>query len=284
MSMQAERYFLPKDHRLRPYVTGIWRHQGGPAGGHERIMPRGVVKLLFPLCGTLVAVDGIRGDVPRLRGAVYLAGLHSRSVTTAPDGSLVMLGLGLSAEVCRAVLPLPAHEVTNLTIEATLVFKNTPELFERLCRATSSLPDQCRILLRWLESVIEPSARLTQVHHACRVLARTPQDARVDRIARDMAVSSRHLRRVFLQYVGVTPLEYVRLRRFNRALNLMPSDLSLTAIAQESHYYDQAHLCHDFKDIAGMTPGEYRAQAGPIGGLLLSSDIRLIQFGEQAIG
>src|ERR1700730_7494931 len=111
--MQAERYFLPKDHRLRPYVAGIWRHQGGPAGGHERIMPRGVVKLLFPLFGTLTAVDGIRGDVPRLRGAVYLAGLHSHSVTTAPDGPLVMLGLGLSAEACRAVLPLPARHVIS---------------------------------------------------------------------------------------------------------------------------------------------------------------------------
>jgi AraC-like DNA-binding protein len=282
--MQAERYFLPRDHRLRPYVKGIWRHQGGTAGGHERIMPRGVVKLLFPLSGSLITVDGIRSNVSRLRGAMYLAGLHSHSVTTAPDAHLVMLGLGLSAEACRAVLPLPAHEVTNLAIEAELVFKNTPELFDRLQRATASFPDQCRILLHWLESVIAPSARLAQVHHACSVLARTPQDARVDRIARDMTVSPRHLRRVFLEYVGITPLEYVRLRRFNRALSLMPSDLSLTAIAQESHYYDQAHLCHDFKDIAGMTPGAYRAQVGPIGGLLSSSDVRLIQFGEQAIG
>ncbi len=282
--MHAERYFLPREHRLRPYVKCIWRYQGAPAGGHQRVMPRGIVKLLFPLSGTLTTVEGIRGHVPRLRGGAYLAGLHSHAVTTAPDGGLVMLGLGLSAEACRAVLPLPAREVTNLTIEAAWVFKNTPELFERLCRATSSFPDQCRILLRWLETVIKPSARLTQVHHACSVLARTPQNARVDRIARDMAVSSRHLRRVFLEYIGVTPLEYARLQRFHRALTLMPSDLSLTAIAHESRYFDQAHLCHDFKDIAGITPGEYRAQAGPISGLLFSPDVRLIQFREQAIG
>jgi len=122
------------------------------------------------------------------------------------------------------------------------------------------------------------------VHHACSVLAPTPQDAGVDRIAHDMGVSSRHLRRVFLEYVGVTPLEYARLQRFHRALNLMPSDLSLTAIAHESHYYDQAHLCHDFKDIAGVTPGEYRVHAGPISGLLFSSNVRLIQFREQTLG
>src|SRR5262249_32483537 len=157
---------------------------------------------------TLVAVDRVRGDVPRLRGGAYLAGLHSHSVTTAPDGSLVMLGLGLRAEACRAVLPLPACDVTNRTIEGALVFKNAPELFDRLCRATSSFPDQCRILLRWVESVVEPSVRLAQVRHACSVLARTPQDARVDHIARDMAVSSRHLRRIFLEHVGLTPLEY----------------------------------------------------------------------------
>ena len=58
---------------------------------------------------------------------------------------------------CRKTAPFAAL--------AELVFTNTSELFERLRRATSSFPDQCRVLLRWLESVIEPSARLTQVHN-----------------------------------------------------------------------------------------------------------------------
>ena len=80
----------------------------------------------------------------------------------------------------------------------------------------------------------------------------------------------------------MTPQDYIRLRRFNRALALMASTRSLTTIAQESHYYDQAHLCHDFQAIAGMTPGEYRAQSGPVPGLVFSEDVRVIQVPGEA--
>ena len=39
-----------------------------------------------------------------------------------------------------------------------------------------------------------------------------------------------------------------------------PGEVSLTHLAQELGYFDQAHFIHDFRSVCGVTPGTYRAE------------------------
>jgi transcriptional regulator GlxA family with amidase domain len=84
-------------------------------------------------------------------------------------------------------------------------------------------------------------------------------------------MSERHLRRVFLEHVGLTPGHWRRLARFRGAVGLMASPCTLTQVAHGAGYADQAHFCRDFAEIAGMTPGEYRQRVGPLPGHIFSS-------------
>jgi AraC-like DNA-binding protein len=101
--------------------------------------------------------------------------------------------------------------------------------------------------------------------------------AAIDHAANAVGYTQRHLRRIFLDFVGTPPGDYLRLRRFNTALRQMRSPRNLTEIALAAGYYDQAHFCRDFKDFAGLTPSEYRTQAGVVPGILFSPDVRSIQ-------
>ena len=279
--MRVEHFAPPLGHPLRPYVRGIWKISNAAPGHHERIMPRAVVDLLFPLAGQVVVVGGPKAP-PVLTDAPFVVGVQSRAVTTVAGGRTTLLGVSLRAEMARAILPLPAREISGAVVEAPLVFGDASQIFARLHDAVS-FDDQCAVLLGWLLSCLKPDQRIAAVGRALGILARTPTEAHAHAAARSLLVSPRHARRLLLDHVGMTPQDYIRLRRFNRALALMTSTRSLTTIAQESHYYDQAHLCHDFQTIAGMTPREYRAQSGPVPGLVFSEDVRVIQVPGDAI-
>lgn len=81
-------------------------------------------------------------------------------------------------------------------------------------------------------------------------------NANVNTVAVDLGVSERHLRRVFLEAVGVSPKAFAKLTRFHRALRAARTDaqLSWASIAAATGYYDQAHLIAEFRAIAGVTP------------------------------
>ena len=76
--------------------------------------------------------------------------------------------------------------------------------------------------------------------------------ASVNAVALDLGVSERHLRRVFLETVGVGPKKFAQLTRFRRAVHAAREEghASWARIAADAGYYDQAHLITEFRAIA----------------------------------
>jgi AraC-like DNA-binding protein len=242
----------------------------GPAGGgRETVLPHGNLDLLFNLEGSLAAV-GSAGAVPVLRAGPYVAGLQTRAIDTISLERVRLLGISLRAERASALLRIPARELTDATVDASVLFPDITDLYGRL-REASSFDLQCRLLIEWLARALVPHRYTRLVDHACGLLMDDDSEAGAAGAARSLGVSDRHLRRLFVDAVGVAPAEYIRLARFARALGLVRSGGSLTAVAQAAHYYDHAHFCRDFKAIAGMTPSDYRArsQTGPVAELLI---------------
>jgi transcriptional regulator GlxA family with amidase domain len=69
-------------------------------------------------------------------------------------------------------------------------------------------------------------------------------------------VSERHLRRRATEALGYGPKTFARIVRFQRALALLRrADRSLSTVAAEAGYADQAHLTRDVTELAGETPG-----------------------------
>jgi len=70
--------------------------------------------------------------------------------------------------------------------------------------------------------------------------------------------SEKHIRRLFLQNIGVSPKKFSRIVRINYALWLLQDNpTGFPDIVEKAGFFDQAHFIHEFKDIFNLTPNEY---------------------------
>lgn len=72
-------------------------------------------------------------------------------------------------------------------------------------------------------------------------------------------VNYKKIERLFDKYLGITPKTYIRIVRFNAAINLYlkNQEESLTQIGFQLGFFDQAHFIRDFKLFTSLSPKKF---------------------------
>jgi len=89
-------------------------------------------------------------------------------------------------------------------------------------------------------------------------------------------MSERQFRRVFSEYVGLSPKEFVRLRRFHLSLQYMQrlaaqgQTIDPLEVAVRFGYYDLSHMAAEFRAMGCTTPMQFRKL-----GIVLKEDFSL---------
>lgn len=81
----------------------------------------------------------------------------------------------------------------------------------------------------------------------------------VNELSRQTNINRRQLERKFSSAIGLSPKQLSKTIRLQTTIKhlLNKEYASLTALALESEYYDQAHFIKDFKEFTGFTPKEF---------------------------
>lgn len=217
-------------------------------------LPDGRTMLVFR-----VLEEGRKGDVsvcgPRTRAHFKTATGVARAVTVQlkPGWAVPLLGVAAHVLTDRIV---PLEELWESSLDdlraELLAARGVPEILDRLAAA----------MQRHTGASVEPaSARLAR--RAVRLLE--GDEVRVDRVAERLGVTARHLRRAFIESIGIGPKEFARTVRLQRAVRRAATSKDWGRIAVDAGYYDQAHLIADFRDLVGLTPGAFfkRAELHP---------------------
>ena len=110
------------------------------------------------------------------------------------------------------------------------------------------------------ERKLDPaSARLAR--RAVRELERD-DSVRINHLAERLGVTTRHLRRAFIDNIGIGPKDFARTVRLQRVVEHVGHAPDWGRIAADVGYYDQAHLIADFRELVGETPARSRDAPG----------------------
>lgn len=130
--------------------------------------------------------------------------------------------------------------------------KNLPQLagksFELLqyLAAFTEQPESSRMLFNLMKSYIGNNFS---------------KDFELKMLADEFKISVRTINRMFNKHLGITPLQYRQLRRFQVACELLRhNDLSIKEIADELGYCNQFHFSREFTRLAGKPPRLWRQE------------------------
>lgn len=86
------------------------------------------------------------------------------------------------------------------------------------------------------------------------------QGVSLTELAAHVSLSPYYLLRVFCAEVGMPPYTYLESVRIRHAQRLIEVGQPLAEVAVEVGFSSQSHLTHHFKQIIGVTPGQYAQQ------------------------
>jgi len=248
---------------LDRYVQCLWwSRRDEPQGYCEHILPSGGVQLLFALHETPIVCWPGSPSKRRIEWSDSLVhGPQWNYYIAGPKPRGPIVGVAFRPGAAGAVLGLPMAELADHHVSlSTLWGESGRELHERLMAARDPI-DVFSVLEQDLCARIQ---RLFLMHpviaHALSTCSTTGSAVRVAEIQREAGYSPRHFIALFRAAVGLTPKHYYRIQRFNGVLRLLASrdGRNLAEIAALGGFADQAHFTREFRELAGITPTQYR--------------------------
>lgn len=97
------------------------------------------------------------------------------------------------------------------------------------------------------------------IDYAVNQILLDPAQTTITKLSSKIGYSHKHLIRLFRDHTGLSPKEFLKIIRFQKAITRIdqPFAEDWTGIAAASGYYDQAHFIHEFKNYSGFTPARF---------------------------
>jgi AraC-like DNA-binding protein len=215
--------------------------------------PRQIVRLPDGrTCIALRVLDGAGG------GDLSVAGPRTRALFKTATGIARAITIEFKPGWSTQLLGVSAADLTDRFVKLDDLWGRAgAELRDQLLasRSASEIVDRiARVITARSQQIVEPaSARLAR--RAVRLLE--IEDVPIASVAKRLGVTARHLRRAFLESIGIGPKDFARTVRLDRAVRSAAISADWGRIAANAGYYDQAHLIGDFRDLVGLTPNAF---------------------------
>lgn len=275
-------FFLPAE-PLRPYIQQyIYIRADGstdqmaPPEGDEHFVDGCHVEKLLPNVGMLLMVRGaeirIDGEVHR-DDTIFIIGPYTRTLDIITlHGWFEALTIVFKTGGMRAVLGYDLGAMKNKVCTTDLLGDcNLHDLGELIRK--QSTPDICAPMLdAFFLARLNPV--YTRYSHTISKVLEAVGKSRGCLSVADMAsaacLSERQFRRIFSEYIGLSPKEFIRVWRFHQTLQHMQrvahtgQNIDLLEVAARFGYYDVSHMAGEFRALGCTTPSQFQRLGIPI--------------------
>lgn len=232
----------------------------------ERFIPDGNVHLIFDLTDYPKKIfdnESLK-EIQSCKN-VWFSGFRTEPLTIPAGSNSEMLIINFKKGRAFPFLNAPLSVLTNQVIDAELVMDMDILSLREALVTTANTAEKFSILehafLKQYATILEVNPF---VGYAVQAIVKQPHQSSIKGMAEKVGFSQKHVIRLFKDHVGVTPKEFLKVIRFQKAITEIEvmGTQQWASLALDCGYYDQSHFIADFKNFSGFTPSQYLHKRG----------------------
>jgi AraC-like DNA-binding protein len=245
---------------LDNYIDYFYYLDGSMPYPREKILPTGWLDLEVNFGGAIQVYDASDTRLVATCVESWWVGVWSTYGSVEWPPNIQLFGIHFKPGGAYPFLKFPLSELHNQIVSADAILgAYAADLRERLYDAPT-IAARFALLERLLcARLCEMPYGLNAVRYGVKEIVRHHGALSIQALSDHIGISQNHLLTQFKRMVGISPKALARLYRLKHILRsidpMQPVDWAL--IANQAHYYDQAHFSNDFRTFTGHSPTDY---------------------------
>jgi AraC-like DNA-binding protein len=247
---------------LQSFVKCFWtlEDEASATPQRQRVVPDGCMEMIFHY-GDLYKQcfeDGSFIIQPRS----FIFGQITSYIEIEPTGTSGIISARFTPDGLSPFLDIMVSDLQDKAVSLVDLFGDKGKLLEEKVIAAASNSERIQMIEEFLLSLLANPKTIDTLTKACvDVIVHSQGQMGMVQLADTMNVHRRNIERKFISAIGLSPKQLSRVVRLQATLKMLQQQnfTSLTSLAYENGYYDQAHFIKDFKEFTGMSPKSFYA-------------------------
>lgn len=247
---------------LNSFVKCFWSLEApaSPIPEKQRIVPDGCMEMIFNYGDQYQQIfeDGSRLTQPRC----FVFGQITAPLEIVPTGITGIIAARFHPDGFLPFSSFPIQEMENKAVPLQELFGTDGIGLEKNILQAANTKGRIHSIAEFLSGRLKSPEVLDRVTKlGIEALLRSKGQINIDELTEQLQVNRRKLERRFATAIGLSPKQLSKVIRLQGAVKLMEKKnySSLTSLAYESGYFDQAHFIKDFKEFTGTSPKQFYA-------------------------
>ncbi len=247
---------------LNRFIESLYYYTGfTPEHSIDRFLPDGYVQIIFDLTDypKYIYDNHTFKEIQSCKN-VWFSGFRTEPITIPSGKESEMIIMQFKKGKAFPFISEPMHALTDVVVDAELVLKNEILDLRELLKEAKTIDEKFTLLEKNL--LTHYTRNLYEnpfVEYMISRIGATPTRISLKEISEKVGYSHKHIIKIFKDNVGVTPMDFLKVVRFQKAIQDigLRKNVDWTSVALDCGFYDQSHFISDFKTFSGFTPGEY---------------------------
>jgi AraC-like DNA-binding protein len=192
----------------------------------------------------------------------FIFGQITKYIEIGPSGVSGIVAARFLPDGLIPFLTMPVLYLENKAVGLAEIFGEKGKKLEQEVMSASDNQQRIKLIEAFLLSRLNDQHSADTIIKSCiDAIFHSQGQLSVLQLAGTVNVNRRSVERKFIAAIGMSPKQLSRVVRLQAAMKMLEHKdfTSLTSLAYENGYYDQAHFIKDFKEFTGTSPKSFFA-------------------------